>query len=175
MNTTKKLTPAEARAQGYTVDSTCYPWVAYKGERFSTHQWEGIFTDTEAELIEAQVLPGSALAGQAVRDLKLPRGALIAAVEKAGAILKPRPDTRLEPGEAGTKVPHMGWNALRIRQQHPVLAAMCAMERALAEVAEVDPLYMSTGDKAKALLGLTTLVAIRLGLGRLPEEARVLR
>ncbi|MFC0340258.1 Trk system potassium transporter TrkA [Paracoccus niistensis] len=55
--------------------------------------------DAEAELIEAQVLPGSALAGQAVRDLKLPRGALIAAVEKAGAILKPRPDTRLEPGD----------------------------------------------------------------------------
>jgi len=55
--------------------------------------------DSEAELIEAQVLPGSALAGQRVRDIQLPRGALIAAIEKQGAILKPRPDTRIDQGD----------------------------------------------------------------------------
>ncbi|MDO5369440.1 Trk system potassium transporter TrkA [Paracoccus sp. (in: a-proteobacteria)] len=55
--------------------------------------------DAEAELIEAQVLPGSPLAGQAVRDLELPKGALIAAIEKPGALLKPRPDTRMDPGD----------------------------------------------------------------------------
>jgi len=55
--------------------------------------------DAEAELIEAQVLPGSPLAGKTVRDLELPKGALIAAIEKPGALLKPRPDTRLDPGD----------------------------------------------------------------------------
>ncbi|WP_134724421.1 Trk system potassium transporter TrkA [Paracoccus luteus] len=55
--------------------------------------------DAEAELIEAQVLAGSALAGTTVRDLKLPRGALLAAVEKAGQVLKPRPDMRLDQGD----------------------------------------------------------------------------
>ena len=55
--------------------------------------------DSEAELIEAQVLPGSALAGQRVREIQLPRGALVAAVEKQGVILKPRPDTRIDQGD----------------------------------------------------------------------------
>lgn len=55
--------------------------------------------DSEAELIEAQVLPGSALAGQRVREIQLPRGALVAAVEKQGEILKPRPDTRIDQGD----------------------------------------------------------------------------
>ena len=55
--------------------------------------------DAEAELIEAQVLAGSALAGTTVRDMKLPRGALLAAVEKSGQVLKPRPDMRLDQGD----------------------------------------------------------------------------
>ncbi|MFC0812820.1 Trk system potassium transporter TrkA [Paracoccus panacisoli] len=55
--------------------------------------------DAEAELIEAQVLPGSPLAGAVLRDLDLPRGALVAAVEKQGEVIKPRPDTRLEAGD----------------------------------------------------------------------------
>lgn len=55
--------------------------------------------DAEAELIEAQVLAGSALAGKTLREIALPRGALIAAVEKRGEILKPRPDTRLDTGD----------------------------------------------------------------------------
>lgn len=55
--------------------------------------------DSEAELIEAQVLPGSALAGQSVRAIHLPKGALIAAIEQRGVIVKPRPDTRIEQGD----------------------------------------------------------------------------
>ena len=55
--------------------------------------------NAEAELIEAQVLPGSPLAGVTVRDLSLPRGALIAAVEKKGQVIKPRPETRIEAGD----------------------------------------------------------------------------
>ena len=55
--------------------------------------------DAEAELIEAQVLAGSALASKTLREIALPRGALIAAVEKRGEILKPRPDTRLDTGD----------------------------------------------------------------------------
>ena len=34
-----------------------------------------------------------------LRDLDLPRGALVAAVEKQGEVIKPRPDTRLEAGD----------------------------------------------------------------------------
>lgn len=53
----------------------------------------------EAELIEAQVLPGSPLAGATIRDATLPPGALIATVDKGGHLVKPRPDTRLDPGD----------------------------------------------------------------------------
>lgn len=42
--------------------------------------------------------------------------------------------------------------------RHPVLAAMCVVEGALSEVAEVDPMYLSTDDKAAALLGLSSLL-----------------
>ncbi|HRO16489.1 MAG TPA: TrkA C-terminal domain-containing protein, partial [Paracoccus sp. (in: a-proteobacteria)] len=55
--------------------------------------------NSEAELIEAQVLAGSPLAGQLVREIDLPRGALFAAVDKGGRIVKPRPDTRLDQGD----------------------------------------------------------------------------
>ncbi|MDP3894114.1 DUF222 domain-containing protein [Nocardioides sp.] len=43
-------------------------------------------------------------------------------------------------------------------QQHPVPAAMAVVDGALGEVAEVDPIYMSTQDKATALIGLSTLI-----------------
>ncbi|ARJ69646.1 Trk system potassium transporter TrkA [Paracoccus contaminans] len=55
--------------------------------------------NAEAELIEAQVLPGSPLAGATIRDAALPPGALIATVDKGGELVKPRPDTRLDPGD----------------------------------------------------------------------------
>lgn len=55
--------------------------------------------DGEAELIEAQVLAGSAVAGRPLSEIELPRGARIAAVEKGGQVLSPRPELRLEQGD----------------------------------------------------------------------------
>jgi hypothetical protein len=49
----KKLTPAQAEQQGFTIDRHCYPWVAYKGERFKPMELHQVYTDTEAVLLEA--------------------------------------------------------------------------------------------------------------------------
>lgn len=46
-------TPEQAKAAGFTVDTTCYPWVAYKGPRFAPEVWELILTDREADLLQA--------------------------------------------------------------------------------------------------------------------------
>ncbi len=43
-------------------------------------------------------------------------------------------------------------------EQHPVLAAMRAVDQALGETVGVEPLFMSTDDKAEALLGLSSLL-----------------
>lgn len=43
-------------------------------------------------------------------------------------------------------------------QLHPVLAALSAVDAALAEVAEVDPMYMSVDEKGAALLGLSSVL-----------------
>lgn len=45
-----KLTILQAVSQGFTVDTTCYPPVAYKGERFKPDEWHECHTDNEAEL-----------------------------------------------------------------------------------------------------------------------------
>lgn len=41
---------------------------------------------------------------------------------------------------------------------HPVLAAVTVVEEALAEIADVDPVWMATGEKAQALLGVSTAI-----------------
>ncbi|MFW5654236.1 MAG: Trk system potassium transporter TrkA, partial [Roseicyclus sp.] len=56
--------------------------------------------DAEAEVIEAQVLSTSSMAGQMVRDIDFPEGALLAAVQKDGKVLRPTGSTRLEEGDA---------------------------------------------------------------------------
>jgi trk system potassium uptake protein TrkA len=56
--------------------------------------------DAEAEVIEAQVLSTSPLAGQAVRDIDFPEGALLGAVQKAGKVIRPTGATRIEEGDA---------------------------------------------------------------------------
>ncbi|MFA6576489.1 MAG: DUF222 domain-containing protein [Nocardioides sp.] len=43
-------------------------------------------------------------------------------------------------------------------QRHPVLAAVSVVDGALGAVAEVDPIYMATDEKAAALLGLSSLL-----------------
>ena len=55
--------------------------------------------DAEAEIIEAQVLSTSPMAGQVIRDLNLPEGVLIGAVQKAGKVIRPTGATKLEDGD----------------------------------------------------------------------------
>lgn len=49
----RRITIAEAREQGYTVDTTVYPHFAYKGSRFMPNARVLCFTSDEAELIAA--------------------------------------------------------------------------------------------------------------------------
>ena len=58
--------------------------------------------DGEAEVIEAQVLGTSAMAGKAVRDAELPDAALIGLIQKGDKVIVPRGDTRLAEGDVLT-------------------------------------------------------------------------
>jgi trk system potassium uptake protein len=58
--------------------------------------------DGEAEVIEAQVLGTSALAGKAVRDTELPEASLIGLIQKGDKVIVPRGDTRLAEGDVLT-------------------------------------------------------------------------
>ncbi len=55
--------------------------------------------DSEAELIEAQVLSTSPLAGRLVREVEFPEGVLVGGVMKGEKMLKPTGDLRLEAGD----------------------------------------------------------------------------
>jgi len=55
--------------------------------------------DGEAEVLEAQVLSSSPIAGQRIRDIDFPEGALVGAVLKKGRFVKPRGETLLEEGD----------------------------------------------------------------------------
>lgn len=55
--------------------------------------------DAEAELIEAQVLATSPLAGKLVRDVDFPEGVLVGAVMKGERVMKPTGDLRIEAGD----------------------------------------------------------------------------
>ena len=52
MTTQRKLprTRQEAEAQGYTVDTHVYPWVAYRGPRFNPTEWHTVLTDKETHV-----------------------------------------------------------------------------------------------------------------------------
>ncbi len=39
----------QARNDGFTVDTSCYPWVAYKGPRFNPAVFKYIRTDAECD------------------------------------------------------------------------------------------------------------------------------
>ena len=54
--------------------------------------------DAEAEVLEAQVMSTSPIAGQIIRDVRLPEGAIVAAVQKSDKVLRPTGDTRIEEG-----------------------------------------------------------------------------
>ena len=55
--------------------------------------------DAEAEVIEAQVLSTSTIAGQHIRDIEFPEGVLLGAVRKGTEILKPSGSLRIEDGD----------------------------------------------------------------------------
>ena len=55
--------------------------------------------DSEAEMIEAQVLSTSPLAGRLVREIEFPEGVLVGAVMKGDKVLKPTGDLRLDTGD----------------------------------------------------------------------------
>lgn len=48
-----KMEPSEARERGFTIDTTCYPWLAYKGQRFAPTETAHCYTDDEAALLVA--------------------------------------------------------------------------------------------------------------------------
>jgi len=55
--------------------------------------------DAEAEVIEAQVLSTSPIAGQAIRDIDFPEGVLVGAVQKGKKIVRPTGGTRIDEGD----------------------------------------------------------------------------
>ncbi|MCY4178902.1 MAG: Trk system potassium transporter TrkA [Litoreibacter sp.] len=55
--------------------------------------------DAEAEVIEAQVLSTSPIAGQAIRDISFPEGVLVGAIEKEGKVLRPKGELRVDVGD----------------------------------------------------------------------------
>ncbi|TRD23440.1 Trk system potassium transporter TrkA [Palleronia caenipelagi] len=55
--------------------------------------------DADAEVIEAQVLSTSSIAGRLIRDIDFPEGALVGAVEKQGRVVKPQGSMRIEEGD----------------------------------------------------------------------------
>ena len=55
--------------------------------------------DSEAEIIEAQVMSTSPIAGQKIRDIDIPEGVLIGAVLKEGEVHKPTGGLRINEGD----------------------------------------------------------------------------
>ncbi len=55
--------------------------------------------DAEGEVIEAQVMSTSTIAGQYIRDIEFPEGVLVGAVRKGTKILKPSGSLRIEEGD----------------------------------------------------------------------------
>ncbi|WP_113911276.1 Trk system potassium transporter TrkA [Roseovarius dicentrarchi] len=55
--------------------------------------------DAEAEVIEAQVMSTSSIAGSMIRDIDFPEGVLVGAVQKGDKILKPTGAMRIDEGD----------------------------------------------------------------------------
>ncbi len=55
--------------------------------------------DAEAEVIEAQVLSTSPIAGRTIRDIDFPDGVLVGALLKDGKVIRPTGSTRVEEGD----------------------------------------------------------------------------
>jgi trk system potassium uptake protein TrkA len=55
--------------------------------------------DAEAEVIEAQVLSTSSIAGRQIRDVDFPEGVLVAAIKREGTVIRPGGGTRVVEGD----------------------------------------------------------------------------
>ena len=55
--------------------------------------------DAEAEMIEAQVLSTSPIAGKVVREIEFPEGVLVGAIMKGDKVMKPAGDLRIDAGD----------------------------------------------------------------------------
>jgi trk system potassium uptake protein TrkA len=55
--------------------------------------------DAEAEVIEAQVMNTSPISGNMIRDINIPEGVYIAAVQKGDKVIRPNGDTRIDDGD----------------------------------------------------------------------------
>ena len=55
--------------------------------------------DAEAEVIEAQILSPSSLAGRQIREIGFPEGVLVGAIRKGDEVVKPTGDTRIDEGD----------------------------------------------------------------------------
>ena len=62
-------------------------------------RWVYSIGDAEAELIEAQVLGTSPLAGERIRDIAFPEGVLVGGLLKAGKLVKITGETRIDEGD----------------------------------------------------------------------------
>ncbi|SFI29696.1 Trk system potassium transporter TrkA [Jannaschia pohangensis] len=58
--------------------------------------------DSEAEVIEAQVLSTSSMAGKAVRDIDFPEGVLVGMIRKSAGVVRPEASTVIEEGDVIT-------------------------------------------------------------------------
>ncbi|MBW7921784.1 MAG: Trk system potassium transporter TrkA [Rubellimicrobium sp.] len=63
-------------------------------------RWVYSIGDGEAEVIEAQVLGTSPIAGHLIRDIEFPPGVLVGAMARGGRYMKPVATTRIEEGDA---------------------------------------------------------------------------
>lgn len=55
--------------------------------------------DAEAEIIEAEVLSTSPIAGQTIREIDFPEGVLVGAIRKGEMVIKPSGETRIDEGD----------------------------------------------------------------------------
>jgi trk system potassium uptake protein TrkA len=55
--------------------------------------------DAEAEVIEAEVLSTSHLAGKRISDIDFPEGVLVGAIRKGDEVIRPMGSTRIDEGD----------------------------------------------------------------------------
>jgi trk system potassium uptake protein TrkA len=55
--------------------------------------------DGEAEIIEAQVLSSSSIAGKEIREIEFPEGVLVGGIKKGDETLRPMGNTRIDQGD----------------------------------------------------------------------------